>query len=117
LSTVAIGTVGVTATLGSVSGSTTHTVTPAVLVFLSLSPASLALASTGTAQVTATGLFSDGSAQDLTSSVTWTSSASAVAQVSNAAGSQGLVTGITAGNASISAQLGAVSASLNVVVN
>ncbi len=117
LSTVDLGTVSVTATFNAVSGSTAHTVTPAVLVLLSLAPGSLGLASGATAPVTATGYFSDGSMQNLTSSVTWTSTNPAVAQVSNAAGSEGLVSAISPGNSTVDAASGAVTASLNVVVN
>lgn len=117
LSTVAVGSATITAMLGSVSGATSHDVTPAVLVFLSLSPSSLTLAPAGSAQLTATGLFSDGSSVDLTTAVTWTSSAVGVAQVSNAAGSEGLVTAIASGNATISADLGSVGATLPVTVN
>ncbi|MFZ5439380.1 MAG: beta strand repeat-containing protein [Myxococcota bacterium] len=117
LSTVAVGQVIVTATLGSVTGSTTHDVTPAVLVFLSLAPSTLTLANGSSAAATATGYFSDGSTADLTTSVTWTTSAPAVAQVSNAAGSEGLITAISPGQATISATLGPVSATLDVTVN
>jgi hypothetical protein len=96
----------------------THTVTPAVLVALALTPSSpLTLATAGTAQLTAIGFFSDGSTQDLTSTVSWVSAATGVVQVSNAVGSEGLATGIAAGNASISASLSGVTSSLNVVVN
>jgi trimeric autotransporter adhesin len=117
LSTVGIGPVNVSATVQGVTGSTSHSVTPAVLVVLSLSPGSLSLGVAGSAPLTATGFFSDGSTQDLTTTVTWTSSAPGVAQVSNAGGSEGLVTGIAAGSASVSAAQGAVNASVTVTVN
>ena len=46
-------------------------------------------------QVTATGNYSDGSMQDLTTQVTWASSAPAVATISNSSGSQGVATAVT----------------------
>ncbi len=48
-------------------------------------------------QLTATGHFSDGNTQDLTTSVTWSSANSAIATISNTAGSQGLATGASVG--------------------
>jgi hypothetical protein len=117
LSTVGVGTATISATWAGVTGSTSHTVTPAVLVSLGLSPSSLTLSSSGTAQLTAIGFFSDGTTQDLTTAVSWTSANPAVVQVSNASGSEGLASGISAGNTSISATQGSVSASLNVLVN
>ncbi len=117
LSTVGVGTATISATWAGITGSTSHTVTPAVLVSLGLSPSSLTLSSSGTAQLTAIGFFSDGTTQDLTTAVSWTSANPAVVQVSNASGSEGLASGISAGNTSISATQGSVSASLNVLVN
>jgi hypothetical protein len=57
-------------------------------------------------QLTATGSFSDGSTQDITASVTWTSSADASATVSNAGGSSGVVTAAAIGSATITAAFG-----------
>src|SRR6185295_2512251 len=74
------------------------------------------LAKGTTAQLTATGVYSDSSTQDLTAQVTWTSSAMAVASVSNAAGSEGLVSGLATGAANVSAAMGSVSASVTVTV-
>jgi uncharacterized protein YjdB len=117
LSTVNTGSVTITATLGAVSGSTSHTISNASLVSLSIPTGSIALSVSGTQQLVALGTYSDGSSQTLTDSVTWSSSAPAVASVSNAAQSQGLVTGITAGSATITAQIGAVTTSIQVSVS
>jgi uncharacterized protein YjdB len=116
LSPVATGVITVSATWSGVTGSTTHTVTPAVLVALVLTPDTFTLPAAATQQVVATGWFSDGLSQDLTTSVTWSSSAPGVAQVSNAVGSHGLVTGIAAGSATITATSGTHSASAAVTV-
>src|SRR5262249_35962718 len=60
----------------------------------------------GTAiQMTATGTYSDGSTQNITSQVSWTSSNISAATV----GAAGLVTGVAPGTANITAAVGAVS--------
>jgi hypothetical protein len=106
----------VRATLNAVSGATAHTVSPAALVFVALSPSSVTVANGASAQLAATGFFSDGSSQDLTTTITWSSTDPGVAQISNAPGSEGRVTGISPGMTSISATSGTVSASLSVTV-
>lgn len=106
LSTVSVGAVTISATYGGVTGSTSHTVTPAVLLELTVSPATLTLPAAGTRALTATGTFSDGSTQELTETATWTSSNPAVAQVSNVAPNRGLVTAIATGTATITATSG-----------
>jgi len=59
-------------------------------------------------QITATGNYSDGSTQDLTTQVTWSSSATSVATISNANGSQGVATATGLGVTTITATLGSV---------
>ncbi|MEM9378916.1 MAG: Ig-like domain-containing protein [Planctomycetota bacterium] len=84
-------------------GSTTLTVTPAELVAIAVTPANPSIA-LGTDQAfTATGTYTDASVQDLTTSVTWTSSALSVATVSNAGGSQGLASSAGTGVTTITA--------------
>jgi hypothetical protein len=77
--------------------------TSTILQSISVAPVSTAIAVGGSAQFTATGTYSDGSTQDITSSATWTSSNSNVA---NAAG--GLVSGVADGIAAITASLSGV---------
>jgi hypothetical protein len=101
--TTAVGNTSVSATSVGVSGSTVFTVTDATLVSIEVSPATPSLANGLTQQFTATGLFTDNTTQDLTTQVTWESSDSAVATVSNAAGSNGLSTTASAGNTTVSA--------------
>ena len=64
-----------------------------------------------TLQLTATGIYSDHSTQDLTKQVTWGSSDSSVASVSNAAGSNGLASALAVGPAAVSATLDGVTGS------
>jgi hypothetical protein len=67
----------------------------------------------GTQQFTATGTYTDGSTQNITTLVNWTSNNSGVATVS----ASGLATGIASGNATIAASLGSVSSSVSLTVD
>ena len=91
-----------------------------VLTKLIVSPAIVAIPVGRTRQMTATGVFSDDSTQDLTTVVTWSSSNPDVLVISNAVGSQGLVTSISVGGASINATangLGSTSSISDTVIN
>lgn len=79
-------------------GSAQLTITPPELVSLAVDPRAFTLAEQNQRAVTATGLFSDGSTQDLTGAVTWQSS-SPLATVDAA----GTVTGVTPGMSTITA--------------
>jgi hypothetical protein len=113
---VSEGTAVITASNGTLSGSTTLTVTPAILLSLQLDPPTLSVPAGLSRQLTATGTFSDTTTRDVTSGVSWSSQATAIATVSNDAGIEGRVTGITVGSTSIDATLGLVTASRVVVV-
>jgi len=103
LSTVAIGSVTIAATLHDRVGTTSFTVTPAVLTDLQVTPATPSVANGFTEQFIATGIFSDGSTQDLTSQVLWGSANVAVATIGNAAGSIGLASAAGVGSTTITA--------------
>lgn len=109
MSTVATGGLTVSATYAGITGATTHTVTPAMLLSIEVSPPTATLTPPATVALTAVGQFSDGSSQELTDVVTWTSSAPGVAQVSNVSPSQGLVTAIGGGTATVTAAYGGIS--------
>ena len=82
----------------NVVGTTNVEVTAPVLQSIAITPASVSLLSSGqTSQLKATGTFSDGSTPDLTTTATWTSSAPAVATVSDISGSKGLAKAIASG--------------------
>jgi 6-phosphogluconolactonase (cycloisomerase 2 family) len=104
------GTATITATIGTISGSTGLTVTAATLVSIAITPISPSITDGTTQQFTATGTYTDNSAQNLTASVTWASSDTTIASVSNAAGSGGLAAAAGVGTTSISAALGTVTA-------
>ena len=98
---VAAGTSTITATSGSVVGSTTLTVNPVALVSIAVTPGTASVAPNGTQQYTATGTYANGTTQNITSSVTW--SASPEASITSA----GIATGIKPGaTATIMASLG-----------
>ena len=102
---VAVGSTTITAASGGISPSTTLAVTSATLVSVTVLPANTSVAVGTSQQFTATGTFSDNSAQDLTSSVTWSSSAPSVATISNTAGSNGRATSVAAGTTTITATM------------
>ncbi len=109
---LATGTTLITANLsGITSAPATLTVTPVVLMRVTVTPANPGIALGGSQQFTATGTYSDNSNKDLTATVTWVSGTPAVASISNAAGSVGLATSLTVGTTQVSASLGAVSSS------
>src|SRR5581483_1975595 len=109
-STLAVGTAHVSAMLGSVtSDPVVLTVTSAALVSIEIDPAAPTIARGLTQQFTATGLYTDNSTQDLTASVTWSSSKASVATISNASGSAGLATSHAVGSTTIGAVSGSIS--------
>jgi hypothetical protein len=63
---------------------------PPVLESITVTPTNPSIQQDGSKQFTATGAYSDGSTQDLTTQVTWSSSDVSIATISNATGSQGL---------------------------
>jgi hypothetical protein len=88
---VAAGTTNITATVGTVVGTTTLRVSSATLVTITVAPATATVQRGLTQQYTAQGTFSDGSTMVLTTMVTWAASGGTGVSISNAAGSNGLV--------------------------
>jgi uncharacterized protein YjdB len=84
----------------------------AVLQTISLTPATATVSIGQTQQFTATGFYNDGSQQNLTASATWSSSRTSVATVS-----AGLVTGVSAGTATIKATQSGVSGTAALTVS
>jgi trimeric autotransporter adhesin len=112
LTALKAGTVTVTASLGAVSGGAPIVVSAATLSALTITPTSFSIATGQSQQLLVQGVYSDGSAHDVTSQVTWGTSNGGVASVSGA----GLVTGASAGSATITATLGAVSKTASATV-
>jgi uncharacterized protein YjdB len=103
-----VGGASITATLGGLSGSITVSVTAATVVSIAITPANPSIAQGLNLQLTATGTFSDGSMQNITTLVTWSSSNPSVAPVSENSGTAGQVTGLAVGSATITAELNGV---------
>ena len=113
----AAGSTFVSAASGGIVGSATLTVTQALLVSISVTPASATVVPGATQQFTATGTFTDNSTQDITSLVTWSASVPAVASVSNESASKGLATALTAGSTAVTATFGTISGSATLTVS
>jgi uncharacterized protein YjdB len=109
---VGAGTTNINASFGGVSSFSTLTVTSATLVSLALTPANKILSPGATANYTAIGTFSDSSQRALNGIVTWTSSDTHVATVTQS----GTATGQSAGAVTIGIQDGALSATAGLVV-
>jgi uncharacterized protein YjdB len=107
------GTVTITAKMSSVSGTAGVTITSAVLTAINVGAPSPSVASGGTEQLTATGVYSDNSTQPLTSQVLWQSSDPTTAAVSGT----GMLTGLKAGSVTVSASLNSLVGTAGVVVN
>jgi 6-phosphogluconolactonase (cycloisomerase 2 family) len=109
------GTVTVTASLGTIAGTTQLTVTAATLVSIDVTPATanIRIGATHAEQYTATGHYTDLTTQDITASVTWNSATTATATISNAAGTNGQATGLAQGTTLITAALGAINSNAN----
>jgi len=105
------GTSTITATLNAISGSTTLTVIPAALTFISVATASnnYTVFVDGGEQFVATGYFTDGSAQDITDDVYWSvgGGSMVIATIDNSTDvNKGYAFGVQEGEAPIYADFG-----------
>jgi hypothetical protein len=112
--TVAAGTTIISATQNGVIGSTRLTVTSLVLNAngLQITPVNQVLAVNASLQMTVTATFNDGSTSNVATGSAWVSSSPAIASVS----STGLVTGVSAGTSTITAQYGGQTVFTTVIV-
>lgn len=99
------GNVQITASLDGVQASRSIDITDAVLTSIQLAANTGPFYVNQQREVNATGSYSDGSEQILTGHVQWVMASDDVAVVSNAGGSEGVVTAISAGQVEISALL------------
>lgn len=110
------GTADVNGSLDGVSGTDTVTVPDATLTSITVSCNPSTILVGGTTQCTASGVFDDGLqapvTRDITDQVDWTSSDGTIATVND----QGVVTGVGAGLATITATSGSVNGSDDVTV-
>jgi len=94
------------------AGCGSNTTPPAVLTSIDVTPSMPSIALGSSQQFHATGTYSDGSTQDLTSSVTWNSTPIGIATV----GSTGMANGTHSGSTTIAATAGRVSGSTMLTV-
>jgi uncharacterized protein YjdB len=104
---VGVGTAKITATSGTKSGSISLTVRAATLQSITVRPMLPSVIKGLTLKLKAIGAYSDGTSQDITSSVIWSSGARKVATVN----AFGLATAVHVGNAEITAISGIISGS------
>lgn len=112
-SALAPGSTSITASLDSISASTTLEVTNATLVSISIRPSGRTIAPVTKLSFNATGLFSDNTTQVITRDCTWTSDNQAVATI----GLRGTATAVGPGTANISASLNGVVSSVPLYVS
>ena len=110
------GSTTITATYQGVSGTTLLTVSGAKLTSIAITPSPLSVVVGGHQQLTATGTWDDKSTRDITTNVTWLSSSDATATVSNAAGSRGLFTAVSADSVTLTAAFQGVTGTLTATV-
>jgi YD repeat-containing protein len=111
-STLAQGSTTIKAMSGAISGSTTLTVTAPVLQSIAVTPPNPSVALGLTEPFTATGNYSDHSQQNLTSTVTWSSSSLTIATINSA----GVASTLAQGSTTIKAMSGAISGSTTLTV-
>lgn len=98
---VSVGTANISATFNGTSGSATLTVSGAPLKSIAVTPNPGNVPVGKTLQLTATGTNADGTTQDLTSKVTWSSSNTTLATIA----ATGIATGVAVGQCTITASL------------
>jgi len=122
--TSAVGSIAITATQGVISGSTALYVNAATLQSITVTPASPNVLVGVAEHFVATGTYSDGTTQDISSSVTWTSGTPAVATMTTNTTVCGQVcvvypdsaAGVSPGTSAITATSGAISGSTTLTV-
>jgi uncharacterized protein YjdB len=109
---LALGSLTISASSGSVSASTTVNVQAAVLSSITIHPGNGKVAKLTRQQFNATGTYTDGTTHGLTGQVSWTSSNTAVAKIAKS----GLASALTPGTTTITATLGSINASATLKV-
>lgn len=112
-SSLETGSVVITAISGSIENSINLSVSPATLTSLTLSPLNTTVALGTSSQLVASGRFSDGSVQDLTTQSTWLSSNQASATIDTT----GTLTTLAQGSTTITATNGSTSSTTTITVS
>ena len=117
VSPLAAGSTDIQATYMGVTGSTTVNVTDSALQSITVAPSPASVAAGQVVQFTASGDFGGGLVLDITAYVTWASSDTSIAAISNATASRGQAKGISAGTVTITAVKGAITGTSTLTVN
>ena len=110
---IGVGTAQVSATLDGVVGTTNVTVTDAVLASINVAPTNPMIPIAFGQQARAVGTFSDATAMDISSSVTWSSDDETVATVTSTGFIEGRLTGSTHLSASLNGVVGTTAVSVS----
>ena len=108
----AVGETVISATTSAISGDTTVTVSPPALSSIDISPSSPAVLLGRSLQLTAIGLFTDGSSLDLTNSATWAVDNASIASVN----ANGFATAQHVGSTGTEAAFGGIQGAATIVV-
>ena len=108
----AVGTATISATSGSVTGTASLAVSPAVVTALNIVPATLSIQLGGSSQLQATATMSNGTNQNMNGTVTWSSMQPGVALVN----ASGMITAEMVGTTTILAQGSGFTASADITV-
>lgn len=111
-----VGFAKITAEFGDFSGETSLNVTGAVLESLEIDQVDPTVSIGAQIQLTVTGHFSNGTEQDLTRDIDWTSADEEIVTVSNTIGSEGVVRGFGAGTADVTAEFSGITDTVAVEV-
>ena len=93
------------------------TYVPASLQAIQISPSTSLILLAGSRQLAATGIYSDGSTQDLTSQVTWSTSSAPSSTNFVSVNEKGVATGMAIGSSVVLATMGPVVGTLQLTVN
>ncbi|WP_305045221.1 Ig-like domain-containing protein [Geoalkalibacter sp.] len=110
------GTSTITASFGGLSAAVTATVTAAALQGLQISPRNATLANLTLFPFRAEGTFSNGTTQDVTADVVWSTGNTTLARVDNGVGRKGEVRALLPGVTRISADLNGINASTSLTI-
>lgn len=111
-----VGSATVQANLLTLNDSVDITISAETLQSITISPDTLTINKGADQQLTATGVYTDSSTQDITQAVLWESSDTLIATVSNDQSQAGLVSALSTGNLSITAKMDGVTSSSSITV-
>jgi uncharacterized protein YjdB len=110
------GSTTVRAALAGVTGSAALTVTAPSITSITVSPNPITLVRGVKTFATASASYSDGTTVDVTTTCTWSTASTTIANVSNGAGSQGLVTAVAVGTTTLTCSFGGKTGTATITV-